>query len=65
MAGSHCIDSNQTSTLPHCPQGVEEVKRSVVAAACDGGSPFRFNGMVGAQRAQLQSHHNFVELEER
>ena len=65
MTGSHCIDSKQTSTLPHCPQGVEEVKCSVVAAACDGGPPFRFNSMVGAQRAQLQFHHNFVELEER
>ena len=65
MTGSHCIDSNQTSTLPQCPQGVEEVKRSVVAAACDGGPPFPFNSMVGAQRAHQQFHHNFVELEER
>lgn len=65
MTGSHCIDSNQTSTLPHCPQSVEEVKRSVVAAACDGGPASRFNSVVGAQRAQQQFHPNFVEQEER
>ena len=64
MTGAHRIDSNQTSTPPLRPQGGEEVKRSVVAAACGGGPPFCFNSLGGAQRAPLQFHHNFMELEE-
>ncbi len=63
MIRSNHIDSTQTSILPIRPQGVEGVKRLVVAAVCDGRAPFHFNGLAGAHKAPLQFLHNLIELE--
>lgn len=64
MTGAYFSDSNQTSIPPLRPQGVEEMKRSAVAAICNGVPPFRFNSRIGVQRAPLQFLRNFMEMEE-